>query len=299
LTAIKQDRFDRERSGLLWGALADLPTYLDRATADTGNDVAADGTRLFTVRYPAAAGGALVAAVPCFPAATLLPKERWLIEVAAQELGRGRGVLVYVSNTGPESNLLGRLQRLLQDHLGEPVAVLDSDRVPAKTRQAWIEREVRARSRRILLVNPVAVQTGLNSLVGTFATCIFYQNPAYQAIVYRQALGRLVRLGQREVVHCLLPFYEQTAQAQALQLLLWQVAMSIQADGLDWRAALQAIGADDTPPGLETVAIGEALYRLLTDGPPAEAVTARPLVPQRTLLAVPRPPPQVARTGSP
>lgn len=264
LAAIKRDRFDPARSGMLWGALADLPTYLDRATADTGNTTAADGTRVFAVRYPAAAGGELVVQVPCFPETTLLPKERWLIEVTLQELTRGRGVLIYISNTGRESNLMGRLQRLLQEALGEPVAVLESDRVPTKTRQSWIEREVRARGRRVLLVNPVAVQTGLNSLVGTFATCIFYQNPAYQAIVYRQALGRVNRLGQTDIVHCLLPYYDQTAQAQALQLLLWKIAMSLQADGLDWRAALQAIGAEDSPlPGLETVAIGEALYRLL------------------------------------
>jgi hypothetical protein len=37
IAAIKKDRFDEEKAGKLFGQLAELPSYLDRATSDTGN----------------------------------------------------------------------------------------------------------------------------------------------------------------------------------------------------------------------------------------------------------------------
>jgi hypothetical protein len=239
LEQIKRDRFNPEKAGKLWGALGNLPSYLDRCSLDTGTE---GEPRAFVIRYPEALERELVGVAECFPSEELTPKEEWLLATLKQEFAEDRNVLLFVWHTAPESGLVQRLARLIKEHTGELPAVLDASKVGTAKRQAWIDKELIGKKRKVLIVNPVAVQTGLNNLIYC-STAIWFENPACNAIVYRQANGRLDRIGQTKPVKILFPVYLATAQQLAHELLLRKVAVSLQTDGLDAQGALEAAGA--------------------------------------------------------
>lgn len=253
-TQIKKDRFDKEKAGKLFGQLAELPSYLDRATKDTGNS----DSGCFEIAYPESAGGDLVVSQPPFPASNLLGKEAWLVQRVTAELAEGRNVMVFSWHT----NLLPRLARLLAEGTGEKVAILYSDKVPTAKRQDWITKEVVSKGRRILVVNPVAVQTGLNNLVH-FHTEIWMENPACNPTVKRQAEGRVDRIGQKLETRIVFPIYADTLQVQLYDLLAQKVAVAISTDGLDPESALQAagVGEDNYLVGLS---IGKQIWAMLS-----------------------------------
>lgn len=266
---IKADRFG-PMSGKLWGQMAELPSYLDRATEDTGN---VDGGA-YEIAYPADCGGDVVAREEPLPASTILPKERWMLDTIRRELAEGRRVMVFAWH----ATVLPRLARLIEAELGEACPVLEASKVQASKRQAWIDREIIAKGRRVLAVNPVCVQTGLNNLVW-FSTEIWMQNPAVNAVVYRQATGRVDRIGQTLETRILFPVYADTAQAALHKLLLHKVGVSMSTDGLDAESALSAAGVGST--GFDGFAVGQLLYEMLV---------GERKVPEVELVPMPAPP---------
>ena len=250
---IRQDAFS-PLAGKLWGQMAELPSHLDRATADTGNT----DTGVYRVAYPESVGGAVIFEAAPFPASARLPKETWCVETLRAELAAGRNVLVF----GWHDKVLPRLQRVFAEALGEPVAFLDADKVAAAKRQDWIDREVIAKKRRVLVVNPVAVQTGLNNLVW-FSTALYTENPMCNPIVYRQSKGRIHRLGQTMATRVYFPYYKGTTQEALHRLLLQKVAVSMAVDGLDAQGALEAAGASEDVT-LAGMALGKQLYEIIT-----------------------------------
>ena len=82
---------------------------------------------------------------------------------------------------------------------------------------------------------------------------------------YRQAIGRLHRIGQVRPVTIRIPYYQGTAQEIAFDLVARKVSASLQVDGLDVRAALEAAGAGGgLPDGLDAaLSLGKAVYRAL------------------------------------
>lgn len=259
---IKRDRFTARR-GKLFGQLAELPSLPDRFTVDTGSDggpdVPGDGT--FSIRYPHP-DNELVISAQCLPADTVLPKEAKLIELCLSERAAGRAVMVFPWHIA----LMPRLARLLRDR-GLRVAELYSTKVGSKKRQAWIDKNVVGAGVDVLIVNPVAVQTGLNNLV-YFSTVIWYENPACNPNVRRQARGRVKRIGQPEwIVKSITLIYEGegSLQGAAHTLLLHKVGIGEAVDGLDPTAALQAAGVGDTDSSLAQ-GIGAALYKMITQG---------------------------------
>jgi len=252
---IKRDRFKEDLSGKLFGQLAELPSYLDRATSDTGNVESGD----FEIRYPESVGGDLVTSQAPFSRDTLLAKEQWLVDRVLDELAEGRNVMVFSWHT----NLLPRLSALLEKYTEEKAPILHADKVPTAKRQDWITREIVKKKRRILVVNPVAIQTGLNNLVH-FSTEIWMENPACNPVIFRQAGGRIDRIGQDKETRLLFPVYAGTLQEQLYDLLMQKVAVSVSTDGLDPESALQAagVGEDNYLVGLS---IGKQLYSMLTE----------------------------------
>lgn len=248
VTQIKRDMFS-DRAGKLWGQMAELPSFLDRSTADVCGDA-------FTVAYPESIGGEVVVAEPARPSSEISPKEQWMIDTVRTELAEGRRVMVLAWHVA----LLPRLSRLLEQALGEKCPVLHADKVTAAKRQGWIDREIIAKGRRVLVVNPVAVQTGLNNLVW-FSTQLWMQNPGVNAIGYRQTVGRVDRIGQRQETRIFFPVYAGTPQETLHSLLLHKVAVSMSTDGLDAESALAAAGVGDAR-GLEAIAVGRQLYEL-------------------------------------
>lgn len=250
-TQIKRDMYS-ERSGKLFGQLSEMPSFLDRAVV--GNTPSGD---VFDVCYPEADGGDLVARQFTFTEDTILPKERWMLDTIEQELSEGRNCMVFAWHT----NLIPRLEALIEDRIKEPVAVLHASKVSTQRRQVWINKEVVKKGVRVMVANPVTIQTGLNNLVH-FSTEIWMESPGCNPIVYRQATGRVDRIGAKKETRIHFPVYAGTLQEQLYDLLMRKVAVSVSTDGLDPESALQAagVGQEDYLAGLS---IGKQLWAML------------------------------------
>jgi hypothetical protein len=255
IAQMKRDKWDKDLAGKLFGQLAELPSSLDRMVADVVGPE-------YRVVYPQSAGtsaGRLVVSVDSLPADTVLPKERAMLDILERELAEGRNVVVFPWHV----DLIPRLVRLASP-LGR-VAVLDCNKVAPLKRDAWIEREV-SRKTRAIVVNPVGVSTGINSMVPYFSTDIWYENPACNPMILRQGRGRTRRIGQDKEKRSYVLTYEGTSQEVAYRLLLHKVGIGEAADGLDATAALQAAGVGTTD-ALVAQDIGRALFDALTREP--------------------------------
>lgn len=247
---IKESAFTVD-NGKLFGAMAELPSYLDRAAVGLGN-FGSKEERVWRSQFP---DGREVAQFDLIDAE--LPKERWLKNLLVSEWAEGRNVTIFVWHTGADNGLTQRLTKLVES-LGEKAAVLDPAKVPTAKRQEWINKEVLKKERKVLITNPMAVQTGLNNLVH-FSTAVWYENPVVNPLVYRQANGRFHRIGQKKEVRVYIPVCVGTVQAAAHTLLMRKVAISLQIDGLDARGALEAAGVGEQA-NIDALSIGRALY---------------------------------------
>ena len=180
-----------------------------------------------------------------------------MLDHVEASLAAGRNVMVFAWHT----KLLPRLARLIAERTGEKCPILNPAKVPTKGRETWINKEVIGKNHRVLVVNPVTVQTGLNCLV-YFSDEIWHENCACNPIIYRQAVGRVDRIGQRKPTKIVFPLYRGTAQQDLHSLLLHKVAVSMQTDGLDGEGALQAAGVGES--GFSSFAVGRQLYDMLT-----------------------------------
>jgi len=275
IAQVRKDTFT-PLAGKLLGAVARLPSHADRATAECGNwrddDGAEGGTThqrkgvdpgSYVVAYPPTAlwaAGSIVAVAAPLPDDELLPKELKLVELVRQELAEGRRVMVL----GYHTPVLPRLQRILRAALGEPVAFLDAKKVAPAKREAWINREVVDRGVRVLVVNPVAVQTGLNNLVW-FATQVWVENPNCNPVVYDQASGRIDRIGKTLPTRAYFLVYELPTQRALHRLLMHKAGVLRGVDGLDAESALVAAGAG-SDLAFAGMGLGRELYAMLTAG---------------------------------
>lgn len=264
ITTVMDDlRSKSGMAGKLWGQLAQLPTYLDRPHEDTGNADHPPSGRRYEIRYPESVGAGLVAAAKPLPRNILTPKETYLVSTVKRELDEDRPVLVLVENT--RSGLANRLQWLVQEHVGVEAVYLDSSKVSAGKRQEWINTHVIRKRKRVLIVNPTAIMTGLNNLV-YFPTDIWYQNPRCSPIIYTQTNGRVHRPGQRsDEVRIYFPYYRDTIQALHLTLLGHKIASVRQVDGLDISSALIAAGAGGDSDAVQALSVGRALYEMMVN----------------------------------
>lgn len=275
---VKKDAFT-PLTGKLWGALARLPSQADRATDDTGNwtgegmapaplDVEHAGIPggevpkgAYVVAYPESAGPYAhrpVAIAAPFPAAQVMPKEAEMLRIIAEELAEGRRVMLLAWH----ANVLPRLKQLVEKHLGEACALLDAEKVTPAKREAWIDREVIGKGRRVMVVNPVAVQTGLNNLVW-FSTQVWVENPGCNPVVYDQASGRIDRIGKTLPTRAIFLVYDLPTQRALHRLLMHKAGVLRGVDGLSPEHALEAAGAtgDLAFAGL---GLGRELYAMLT-----------------------------------
>jgi hypothetical protein len=296
---IRQDRMDPAKAGKLFGQFAGLPSFLDRCNlprvavdgwvvsypaetpaaakrGERGDEVA----RLPVMRPN---GGDIL--LP--PASEVLPKEAALVSWIVAQLRRGRPCLVYVWHW----DLLPRVADAIRTALatadlspagagelgsgmwlpGDPdgsdkrlsptvvnVSVLDPGKVPPVKREAWIGRCAAARNA-VLLTNPAAVKTGINSLARWWSSAAWFEGPGCSPEIRRQATHRLHRVGQRRPVEVASFVYSGTMQAALHELLLSKVGVSEAVDGLDASAALAAAGVGEGD-ALASLEVGRALY---------------------------------------
>lgn len=248
LETIKETRFKEGLAGKLWGALAHLPSYLDLAACGP-----------YEIRWPEhtpECGGEVIAAVPSLDPGQLLPKEEWMLRQVEAEIEAGRPVLVLAWHRV----VLERLMSVLSNNGHVGALYLDAQQVATGKRQAWIDKHVIRQDCPVMVVNPVAIQTGLNNLVH-FKTQLWMENPACNPHIFRQAQGRIDRVGQKVTPRFVFPLYAPSAQEQSHRLLLHKVGVALGVDGLDPEAALRAAGVDDE--GFRGLSVGRALYRML------------------------------------
>lgn len=250
---MRKDQFTPDLAGKLFGALSELPSYLDRCSRGIGNQE--DGT--YAVKYPDEVGGAVIDTGASYDPLDLLPKEEWMVETVRETLAAGENVMIF----GWHTNLLARLKGIIERECGVEAPILDPAKVPTAKRQAWIEKEIVKKGRRVLICNPTTVQTGLNNLVH-FSRIIVMENPACNPIIYRQAIGRIDRIGQTRPTRVYFPLYKNTLQEAAHRLLLLKVAVSRATDGLDAEGALMAAGVGDAD-ALTSLSVGRALAEWL------------------------------------
>jgi hypothetical protein len=131
-----------------------------------------------------------------------------------KELAEGRNVLIFLWHKELADRLIG-----LCREAGEVPAFLDANKVQAKKRQDWIDKNVVGK-RRIMITNPSCVQTGLNNLIW-FSSAVFFENPGCNPFVARQAVGRLDRITQTKEVRVYWPVYEGVQCALLDLLLTW------------------------------------------------------------------------------
>lgn len=250
---VKRTRFVEALAGRLFGQLNEYPSYFDRASADTGNEGPA-GSRSYTIRYPDEVGGAVVSSASGLPCDQLLDKERWLVEKLRSEIAEGRRVLLFLWH----KDLAARLCRLVEDAIGEKPAFLDADKVPARKRQEWIDKNVVGK-KKVMVTNPSCVMTGLNNLIW-FSTAVFFENPGVNPFIARQAVGRLDRITQKLPVRVFWPVYEGV-QAMLFELLQQKIAIAQQIDGIDPTAALEMVGGGDQTAA--SMDVGLAIWKYL------------------------------------
>lgn len=251
---MRRDRWDKDLVGKLFGQLAELPSALDRMAFDVVGPE-------YRIAYPESAGpmaGRTVVAVDTLPTGEILPKEAWLLDTVRAELEKERNVVVFCWHL----DVIPRLARLC-GAIGR-TSVLHADKVPPAKRDAWIEREV-AKKTRVLVLNPVCVSTGINSMVPYFSTVIWHENPACNPQIRRQANGRIRRIGQEREARFFSPVYEGTTQQIAHRLLMHKSGIGEAADGLDATAALQAAGVGTTD-AMVAQDLGRVLFDALTRG---------------------------------
>ena len=254
LTAeIKKHRFTPGLAGKLWGAMARLPFYFDLASV--GNTEG--GT--YDICWPANVpdlGGKVIASVPLVNPSATLPKEELMLERVAEEIAEGRNCIVFTYHT----KLMPRIAALIAA-AGHKVEVLEASKVPTAKRLKWITTKVVKKKVQVLVVNPVSIQTGLNNLVH-FATEIWMENPMCNPTVFRQACGRIDRIGQTKPSRVVFPLYEGP-QESAHSLLMHKVGVSAAVDGLDPEEALRSAGLIEAD--YMAFSVGTQLYNMIME----------------------------------
>ncbi len=208
-----------------------LATYLQTLLAYP--DGCTKGETVFDPRT-----GDVIVQVPPLSHEKLYPKEKALVDLVAAERLEGRRVLVYVTHTGTR-DITGRMDDILTRH-GFRVAVMKSDAVEPKRREAWVADRVK-QGIDVLVCHPRLVQTGLDLI--DFPT-IVWDETDYSVYVVRQASRRSWRIGQTRPVKVVFLAYRNTLQADALKLVAKKMQSSLAVEGELPEDGLAAFGDD-------------------------------------------------------
>ncbi len=208
------------------------------------------GHRQEIVRDP---DGQVIAVAPALGEERLYPKEKELLELTQEAVMQGRGVIVYLRQTGTR-DISERLRKLMTD-VGLPVAVLKS-KISSRKREAWIEQQVQ-NGVKVLITNMELVKTGLDLI--HFPTEIFFE-PNYSVFTMQQALRRPLRLTQKYDVDAYYFVHRDTMESAAVALIIEKIAAAEKVNGNSLEASLMAsqANADDVLSQLGKVLQGTA-----------------------------------------
>lgn len=219
-----------------------------------------------TVKQSLTPSGDLICNIPQFDSFRdvehLSSKEKKLVEILNEELSQGRNAFVYCEYTrSPDTNIAGRLRKIIRKHCDVKVAVLDANDTKPQEREAYIRR-LASDGVRVIITNPKCVETGVDFIwkeagkVYNYETIIFYQM-GYSMFTVAQASRRHYRLTQIKECHTYYMAWEGTAQQavigiiaskqvaqMALQGKFSSEGLNAMAEGTDVRTELAKFLAD-------------------------------------------------------
>ena len=144
----------------------------------------------------------------------LYPKEEWLVELVRDELAQGRNVGVFLRQTGTR-DIQPRIERIIREHVpGARPFVLKGSVAPER-RESLVRQQLEA-GVNVLICNPRLVQTGLDLV--EFPTLVFFEMD-YSLFVMGQASRRAWRIIQDRPCRVYYPFYAETMENQAVNLI--------------------------------------------------------------------------------
>jgi hypothetical protein len=167
-------------------------------------------------------------------------KEQWLIDTVRDELAQGRGVAVFVRQTG-ERNIQPRIAKLLTDHIPTARPFILKGSVKADQRETVLNKQVESGTN-VLIANPILVQTGLD--LCDFPTIIFLE-VSYSLYVMGQASRRAWRLIQDQPCRVYYPYYQGLMEHQAVELIGRKQQAAALLYGENTGSGLSALNGDD------------------------------------------------------
>jgi hypothetical protein len=203
-----------------------------------------------------------VACPPTLDRNTLWPKENKLLEILRQEKDQGRQCWVFCVYTSSHP-VLQRLEKITQD-AGFSVKVLDADKVPTRSRSAWIAKN--APGVDVIISHPQPVRTGLTLFDAAgnhnFPSLVFYET-GYDLFTLRQASRRSWRIGQKCPCRVYFLFYKETMQARAMALMAQKLDASLALEGQFSAEGLAAMSAES---GSLTMELAKSLVSTIDFG---------------------------------
>lgn len=177
----------------------------------------------------------------------LLPKERFMIDLARRERDDGRKLVVFTTYTD-RRDLSARYKEVLES-AGIKAAVLKSS-VPTDQREAWMAQMVR-QGYEAIVCNPELVKTGLD--LYDFPTLYFTQT-GYRTDTILQASRRSWRIGQQRPVRVYFAGYEDSPQMTALKLVAKKIRVANQAKGDIADTGLSTLDDDEEASAMQAIA---------------------------------------------
>lgn len=203
-----------------------------------------------------------VTAPPTLDRTALWPKERRLLEILVREKAQGRQSWVFCVYTSTHP-VLERLEKVIRD-AGLVVKVLDANKIPTRSRSAWITRNGPGTD--VIISHPQPVRTGLTlfdaSGTHNFPSLIFYET-GYDLFTLRQASRRSWRIGQTRPCRAYYLYYRETMQARAMGLMAQKLEASLALEGQFSAEGLAAMSADT---GSLTMELAKSLVENLDFG---------------------------------
>ncbi len=177
--------------------------------------------------------GGVIAVAKSLGTDRLYPKEQEILRIVKANVMDGRGVIIYLRQTGIR-DITERLRHLIAN-AGLPVAVLKTN-ISSTKREAWIAKQVQS-GVKVLLTNMELVKTGLDLI--DFPTMIFGE-PNYSVYTMQQALRRPLRLTQEKDVRAYYLVYKNTMESAAVSLIMEKMAAAVKVNGDSLEASLMA-----------------------------------------------------------
>ena len=188
---------------------------------------------------------------------TIRPKEQTLLDYILKERTAGRQCWVFVQMTD-KRDVLPRLQSICES-ADLTTKILRAATPPPAKREDWIMKNGHGTD--VVFSHPALVQTGLDLFdpggSHNFVTLIFYQT-GYNLFTLRQASRRAWRIGQTDLCKVAYLYYNDTMQADAMDLMGQKLEA---AEALEGKFSSEGLAAMAEDSGSAEMALARSLVK--------------------------------------